>query len=122
MHIPDGMITGYPLIIYAAVAIILLAIIFYKSKDQLDEKSIPMIALFVVATVIVQMIELPLPVAACVHVSLITILALYDLRTSMIVYMFVTIIQAFFGEGGISTLGVNLLNLAILAPIIAYGI
>lgn len=123
MHVPDGMITGYPLAVYAIIAVIILVIVFYKSKEQLNEKNIPLIALFTVAAVIVQMIELPLPVAACVHVSLITLISLYDLRTSIITYMFVTIIQAFLiGEGGVSTLGVNLLNLAILAPIIAYSI
>lgn len=123
MHIPDGIISVTPLIIFTIITICLLIVIFYKSKDILsNEKNIPLIALFIVATVIVQYIELPLPVTACVHISLITIIALYDLRTSMIVYMFVTIIQAFLGEGGISTLGVNLLNLAILAPLIAYGL
>lgn len=123
MHVPDGIMgNSVLLLICAIIAIIALIIVFYKSKDQLDEKNLPLIALLVVATVIVQIIELPLPLPACVHISLITILALYDLKTSMIVYMFVTIIQAFLGEGGISTLGVNLLNLAIFAPIIAYGI
>ena len=111
MHIPDGIISVTPLIIFTIITICLLIVIFYKSKDILsNEKKMPLIALFIVATVIVQYIELPLPVTACVHISLITIIALYDLRTSMIVYMFVTIIQAFLGEGGISTLGVNLLN------------
>lgn len=123
MHVPDGIMgNSVLLLICAIIAIIALVTVFYKSKDQLDEKNLPLIALLVVATVIVQIIELPLPLPACVHISLITILALYDLKTSMIVYMFVTIIQAFLGEGGISTLGVNLLNLAIFAPIIAYGI
>ena len=118
MHVPDGIMgNSVLLLICAIIAIIALIIVFYKSKDQLDEKNLPLIALLVVATVIVQIIELPLPLPACVHISLITILALYDLKTSMIVYMFVTIIQAFLGEGGISTLGVNLLNLAIFAPI-----
>lgn len=124
MHVPDGLIIGYPLIIYAIIAIVILAIVFYKSKDyQLNEKNIPLIALFVVVAVIVQMIELPLPVAACVHVSLITFISLYDLKTSMIVYMFVTIIQALLiGEGGVSSIGINLLNLAVIAPIVAYGL
>ncbi len=111
------------LLIYAIIAIVILAVVFYKSKDKLSEKDIPTIALFVVAVVIVQMIELPLPVAACVHISLITVLTLYDLNISIIVYTFVTIIQGLLlGEGGVSTMGVNLLNLAIFGPIIAYGL
>ncbi|WP_455645912.1 energy-coupling factor ABC transporter permease [Methanosphaera sp.] len=123
MHVPDGTITGNFLIIYAIIAIVLLAYVFYNSRGkQLSEKNIPLIALFVVATVIVQFIELPIIPFACIHLSLIAIIALYDVKTSMIVYMFVTIIQAFLGEGGVSTLGINLLNLAIIAPLLAYGI
>ncbi len=123
MHIPDGTITGYPLLIYAVISLILIIILFYSSTEQLRDKNLPRIALFVVAAVIVQAIELPIFVGACVHVSLITVITLYDLKTSMIVYLFVTIIQAFlFGEGGVSTLGIDILNLAFIAPIIAYGV
>ena len=110
----------YQLLIFAAIAIILIVIVFYKYQKGHHEKDIVKIALFTVAVVIIQMIEIPLPVAACAHISLITVVALYDLDMSMIIYTFVTIIQSFFGEGGISTLGYNLVNLAIIAPIIAY--
>ena len=66
MHIPDGIISVTPLIIFTIITICLLIVIFYKSKDILsNEKNIPLIALFIVATVIVQYIELPLPVTAC---------------------------------------------------------
>lgn len=122
-HAPAGQALfnpTYQLLIFAIIAIILIIIVFYKYRQGHNEKDIVKIALFTVAVVIIQMIELPLPVAACVHISLITVLALYDLQMSMIIYTFVTIIQAFFGEGGISTLGYNLVNLAILAPLIAY--
>ncbi len=126
MHIPDGIIpvgSNYQIIIYTVIAIIILAIIFYKTRKELTEKDIPLIAMFIVAAVVVQLIELPLPVAACVHASLITIIALYDLKKSVIVYTFVTIIQALLiHEGGVSVIGINLLNLAIIAPIAAYSI
>ena len=116
MHIPDGLIgMGYPLLVSLLLVILILAIIIYKSKDTLSEKNIPMIALLTVVAVLVQLVELPLPVAACVHISLITFITLYNFRTSIIVYTLVTIIQALFiHEGGVSTIGLNLLNLAIL--------
>lgn len=133
MHIPDGLIGSnnitssiinpeYQLIIYAIISIILIIVVLNKYRKNHTEKDLPTIALFVVAAVVVQLIEIPLPVPACVHISLITVLALYDLESSMIAYTLVTIIQAFLGEGGISTIGMNLLNLAILAPLFAYYI
>ena len=111
---------NYQLIIFAIIAIILIAFVFNRYRKGHNEKDIVTLALFIVAVVIIQFVEIPLPVAACAHISLITVIALYDLDSAMIVYTFVTIIQAFFGEGGISTLGYNLVNLAILAPLIAY--
>ena len=133
MHIPDGLIGSnnitssiinpeYQLIIYAIISIILIIVVLNKYRKNHTEKDLPTIALFVVAAVVVQLIEIPLPVPACVHISLITLLALYDLESSMIAYTLVTIIQAFLGEGGISTIGMNIFNLAILAPLFAYYI
>lgn len=110
---------NYQLLIFAIIAIISIVIVFNKYRKNHTEKDIVKIALFTVAIVIIQIIEIPLPVAACAHISLITVLALYDLDMAMIIYTFVTIIQAFLGEGGISTMGYNLFNLAILAPLIA---
>ena len=121
MHIPDGLISDpIQLGIYAILYIILMIVIFNRYRKNHTEKNIPIIALFAAAILIVQLVEIPLPVPACVHISLITVMALYDLDASAIVYTFVTIGQAFMGEGGISTIGMNLFNLAILAPFIAY--
>ena len=123
MHIPDGLISDpIQLGIYTIIYIILLLLCLNKYRKNHTEKDIPVLALFSAAILIVQLIEIPLPVPACVHISLITVMALYDLEASAIVYTIVTIAQAFLGEGGISTLGINLLNLAIIAPFIAYYI
>lgn len=123
MHIPDGLISDpLQLGIYTVIYIILLVILLNKYRKNHTEKDIPVIALFAAAILIVQLVEIPLPVPACVHISLITVMALYDLEAAPLVYTIVTIAQAFLGEGGISTLGMNLLNLAILAPIFAYYI
>ena len=121
--IPDGLISDpLQLGIYTVIYIILLAILLNKYRKNHTEKDIPVIALFAAAILIVQLVEIPLPVPACVHISLITVMALYDLEAAPLVYTIVTIAQSFLGEGGISTLGMNLLNLAILAPIFAYYI
>jgi cobalt/nickel transport system permease protein len=121
MHIPDGLISDpLQLGIYTVIYIILLVILLNKYRKNHTEKDIPVIALFAAAILIVQLVEIPLPVPACVHISLIIVMALYDLEAAPLVYTIVTIAQSFLGEGGISTLGMNLLNLAILAPILAY--
>lgn len=123
MHIPDGLISDpLQLGIYTVIYIILLVILLNKYRKNHTEKDIPVIALFAAAILIVQLVEIPLPVPACVHISLITVMALYDLEAAPLVYTIVTIAQSFLGEGGISTMGMNLLNLAILAPIFAYYI
>lgn len=123
MHIPDGLIS-HPIQLgaYLIIYLILIAIFLNKHRKNHNEKNIPIIAIFASAILIIQLIEIPLPVPACVHISLITVMALYDLESSFIVYTIVTLAQAFLGEGGITTIGINLLNLAIIAPTIAYYI
>lgn len=121
MHVPDGFISDpVQLGLYGIIYVILMILILNKYRKTHNEKDLPRIALFAAAILIVQIIEIPLPVPACVHISLITIMALYDLEASAIAYTIVTIAQAFLGEGGISTIGINLTNLAIIAPYIAY--
>lgn len=123
MHIPDGLISDpVQLAIYSVIYIVLMILLINKYRKNHTEKDLPVMALFAAAIFIIQLIEIPLPVPACVHISLITVMALYDLEASALVYTIVTIAQSFFGEGGISTLGMNLLNLAIFAPFIAYYI
>lgn len=123
MHIPDGLISDpLQLGIYSVIYIVLMILLINKYRKNHTEKDLPAMALFAAAIFIIQLVEIPLPVPACVHISLITVMALYDLEASAIVYTIVTIVQAFFGEGGISTLGMNLLNLAVFAPFIAYYI
>lgn len=123
MHIPDGLISDpLQLGIYSVIYILLMIILLNKYRKNHTEKDLPVIALFATTIVIVQLVEIPLPVPACVHISLITVMALYDLEASALVYTIVTIAQSFLGEGGISSMGINLLNLAIFAPFIAYYI
>ncbi len=124
MHIQDGIfVNTTQLIVYAVITILLLAVLYYKNKGKFNEKQIPIIAMFAVFAFIIELIDLPLPVAACAHLSLITFIALYDPWYATIVFTLVTGVQVLVGfEGGITTLGVNILNLAIIAPWLAYGI
>ena len=54
---------SYQLLIFAILAIVILIYVFYKYRQNHNEKDIVTIALFTVAIVIIQLIEIPLPVA-----------------------------------------------------------
>ncbi|MDO5851331.1 MAG: energy-coupling factor ABC transporter permease [Methanobacteriaceae archaeon] len=122
MHIPDGFIPITQCIIYAIITIILLGVMYYKTgKKNISERSIPLIAMFIVAVIIIQYINIPLPFVACTHISLIAFLALYDPWIATVVLAFAVFIQGIFlGEGGITTMGADMLNTAIIGPTVAY--
>ena len=124
MHIPDGFIPITQCIIYAIITIILLGVMYYKTgKKNISERSIPLIAMFIVAVIIIQYINIPLPFVACTHISLIAFLALYDPWIATVVLAFAVFIQGIFlGEGGITTMGADMLNTAIIGPTVAYVI
>ena len=92
-------------------------------KRVLFARVVPLISVFAAFSFVVMMFNLPLPGGTTGHAVGVTIAAIVLGPSGAILALSIAIaIQAlFFGDGGISTLGANCFNMAIVGSLVAYG-
>ncbi len=124
MHIPDGFLTILICAIMWAIAIVLLAIAFWRLGRDFNEKQIPLMATLTAMFFAAQMMNYPIIGGTTAHLLGGPILAItlgpYAALVSITVIL---VIQAFFfGDGGILTLGANIVNMGIVGVFIPWVI
>ena len=117
MHIPDGFIPISQCIIYYVILIIALYFSVKWARNNLDEKHIPLIAVLAAGIFAIMSMNMPIPFGTSGHMvggALVAIVFLAP-EASVLVFTVVLLVQALiFGDGGITTLGANVLNMAIV--------
>ncbi|MBQ6443788.1 MAG: cobalt transporter CbiM [Methanosphaera sp.] len=123
MHIGDGYLSLPIDIITYIIAIVALYFAFKWSRENLDEKYIPLLAVLAAGIFAIQSFNLPVPFGSSGHLLGAALVAIIFCSpyAAIIVLSVVLILQAlFFGDGGITTLGANILNMAIVGGFVGY--
>lgn len=122
MHIPDGFLDLKICSITYIIAIIFWFFAFKRAKETLTDKQIPLMAVLTAMFFAAQMMNYPIIGGTTAHLLGSPILAItlgpYGGLISMTIIL---LIQAFFfGDGGLTTLGANVLNMGIIGVFIPY--
>lgn len=123
MHIPDGFISIPLCIILYVISIGLLYLSIKWSRDNLKEKYIPLLAVLAAAIFAIQSFNLPVPFGSSGHLLGAALVAIIFCSpyAAIIVLTLVLILQAlFFGDGGLTTLGANILNMGVVGGFVGY--
>jgi cobalt/nickel transport system permease protein len=107
-----------------AIALIGLGLMFWRLGKKLDERTMPMMAILAAGIFVAQMLNFPIGGGTTGHLigaALATIL-LGPYAAMLIITAILTIQCLVFGDGGVTSLGLNILNMAIVAPLVTYGI
>jgi len=122
MHIPDGYL-GPPtyLAAYAACAP-LWSIAARKVRSRLDSRRAPLLAISAAFSFLIMMFNIPLPGGSTGHaVGGVLIAIAVGPWGAMIAVSIALVIQALlFGDGGITAIGANCLNIAFVMPFAGY--
>jgi cobalt/nickel transport system permease protein len=123
MHIPDGYLSPSTCATLYAGAAAGWYSALRRLKRVLYGRVIPLISVFAAFSFVVMMFNLPLPGGTTGHAVGVTIAAVVLGPSGAILALSIAIaIQAiFFGDGGISTLGANCFNMAIVGALVAYA-
>jgi cobalt/nickel transport system permease protein len=118
MHIPDGYLGPVTCAIFYIIAIAALYISFKKASRKLDAKEIPLLSLLSAFSFLSMMFNWPVPDGTTVHmVGAVLIAILLGPYAATIAVSIALLIQALmFGDGGITTYGANVFNMAIVMP------
>ena len=123
MHIPDGYLSPSTCAVLYTGAVAGWYSALQRLKRVLLSRVIPLISVFAAFSFVVMMFNLPLPGGTTGHALGVTIAAIVLGPSGAILAVSIAIaIQAlFFGDGGISTLGANCFNMAIVGSLVAYA-
>jgi cobalt/nickel transport system permease protein len=123
MHIPDGYLSPSTCAVLYAGAGVGWYGALRRVKRAFTTRLIPLISVFAAFSFVLMMFNLPLPGGTTGHAIGVSIAAIVLGPSGAILALSVAItIQAlFFGDGGITTLGANCFNMAIVGSLVAYA-
>ncbi|MCX8182416.1 MAG: energy-coupling factor ABC transporter permease [Candidatus Methanomethyliaceae archaeon] len=122
MHIPDGFLSPSVILTTYILVLIFWAISFRKVRRELDERMVPLMALLTALFFAAQMMNYPVIGGTTAHLlggpSLGILLGPSTGLTSMTIILVLQCLL--FGDGGITALGANVLNMGVAGVIIPY--
>ncbi len=124
MHIPDGFVSAPVAVAGAAVAAAGLAVCTRQAGKTLSDRQLPLAGLAAAFFLVLQAPIVPIAVGTSGHLLGGTLaVALLGPWLGPIVITVVTVVQTLFtGAGGLSVLGVNLVNLALVPAAVGYPV
>jgi cobalt/nickel transport system permease protein len=124
MHIPDGYISPATCAVLYAGSVPFWYVAFQRVKKALHTRLIPLLSLFAAFSFVIMMFNLPLPGGTTGHavgVGLATVVL--GPWAAMLSVSVALIVQAlFFGDGGITAIGANCFNMAIVGSLVSYAV
>jgi cobalt/nickel transport system permease protein len=124
MHIPDGYLSPATCTaLYGASAPFWYAAL-RRVKKALHTRLIPQLSLFAAFSFVIMMFNLPLPGGTTGHAVGIGLAAVVlGPWAAMLAVSVAIVVQAlFFGDGGITAIGANCFNMAIMGALVAFGV
>lgn len=121
MHIPDGYLSPSTCALLYGTAIPFWYVAFARVKRLLNTRLVPLLALVSAFCFVIMMFNVPLPGGTTGHaVGVGAATVVLGPWASMLAVSIALLIQAvFFGDGGITTLGANCFNMAIVGSMVA---
>ena len=117
MHIPDGFIPLWQCVIYYVILIIAMYFSLQWARKNLDEKLVPLMAVLAAGIFAIMSMNMPIPFGTSGHMvggALVAIVFCAP-EAAVIIFTLVLLVQGlFFGDGGITALGANVLNMGII--------
>jgi len=123
MHIPDGIMSPEVLAVGWVVALAIIALAVLKVNKKTDDKTVPLMAVLAAGIFVAQMLNFPIFGGTTGHlVGAALAVVLVGPWAGVMIITIILIIQCFaFGDGGLTVLGLNLTNMAIIGPFVAWG-
>jgi cobalt/nickel transport system permease protein len=124
MHMSDGLVNGPTALVFGLIAAIGLGIATTRARADLDDRTAPMAGLVTAFVFAVQMINFPILPGASGHLlggALVAILV--GPWVGSLCIAIVLVVQALlFADGGLTALGTNIVNMALVGTFVGYGV
>ena len=124
MHIPDGYLSPQTYVPLYGASFVFWAVSLKKLKKELSTKHIPFLAMAAAFSFLIMMFNVPIPGGTTGHAVGAGIIAIVlGPWTAVIAVSVSLLVQAIvFGDGGITALGANCFNMAVVMPFVSYWV
>ena len=123
MHIPDGFINAPTSLGAGAIAVGGLAVAVRRTSAYLDERRVPLAGLVAAFVFAAQMLNFPVAAGTSGHlIGGVLAAVLVGPWAGAICIAVVLLVQALFADGGLTALGLNILNMALVAGLGGYAV
>ncbi len=124
MHIPDGFLDAKTAVTAAALATAGLGAALAQAKRELPPRRVPLLGLGAAFVFAAQMVNFPVGGGTSGHlIGAALVAALLGLPAAVIVMATVLIAQCLlFADGGLTALGANGFNMAVVAPVVGWAV
>ncbi len=122
MHIPDGFFPLPQALVYWIIALVFIALSLRWAKREMSEEKVPLVAVLAAGIFAIQTMNMALPIAVVPggvsgHVvgAALAAIVLGSPFAAVFILTLVLILQGiFFGDGGITSMGANIINMGVL--------
>lgn len=124
MHIPDGFIDAPSSVFAGLIAIAAIALCLRKSADALDDRQIPVVGLTAAFVFAAQMVNFPVANGTSGHLlgGVLAAVLVGPWAGALAVTVVLGVQALVFADGGLSALGLNVINMALVGAIAGYVI
>jgi cobalt/nickel transport system permease protein len=124
MHIPDGFVDVKTALVASTFAAVGLGFALYQVRRELPARRVPLLGLGAAFVFAAQMVNFPVVGGTSGHlVGGTLIAALLGAPAAVIVMTTVLVAQCFlFADGGVTALGVNVFNMAVIVPVVGLAV
>jgi cobalt/nickel transport system permease protein len=123
MHIGDGMIPLEQAIIYWLIALVFIALSLRWARREMDEMKVPLFAALAAGIFAIQAMNIPIPWGTSGHMlgGVMAAIILGSPFAGVLILTLVLLVQGFvFGDGGITVMGANILDMGVIASFTGY--
>jgi cobalt/nickel transport system permease protein len=122
MHIPDGFIDGSTSAAAGGVAVCVLAGCVERTRQTLDERQVPLVGLTSAFVFAAQMLNFPVAAGTSGHLlgGVLAAVMVGPWAGALAVSVVLVVQSLVFADGGLSALGLNILNMAVVGALGGY--
>ncbi len=123
MHIPDAFMPLPQAAVYWLLAIIFIALALKWARKELNEDKIPLVAVLAAGIFAIQAFNLPVGMGTSGHLvgGALAAIVLGSPYAAVFILTIVLIIQGvIFGDGGITTMGANIINMGVIGGFVGF--
>jgi cobalt/nickel transport system permease protein len=123
MHIPDAFIPIWQGAIYWIIALVFVALALRWARNEMSEEKIPLIAVLAAGIFALQSFNLPVSFGTSGHLvgGALAAIILGSPFAAVFILTLVLIVQGvLFGDGGITTMGANILNMGVIGGFVGF--